>query len=373
MKIETQLIHAGKQKNESGAVMSPITLSTTFERAEDQLSFHEGYIYSRYDNPNRRAVETKLALMEQGEVAITFSSGLAAAMAVFHSLKIDDHIILPDDTYFGVRAILMNLYPQFRLHFTLVDMTDLAAVEAAILPNTTLIWLETPSNPAAKITDIQAVVRIAQKYNLLTCADNTWATPFFTLPLTLGVDIALHSTTKYFGGHSDILGGVLIFAKNNERAQFIRNYQKIGGAVPSPFDCWLLNRSLATFAVRMPVHASNAMALATYLSTHEAIEKVLYPGLPDDEGHHIAKKQMQHGFGGMLSILIKNGRENALDICKKLKIFTHATSLGGVESLIEHRKSIEGETSATPENLLRISCGIENINDLINDFEQALR
>jgi cystathionine gamma-synthase len=203
-------------------------------------------------------------------------------------------------------------------------------------------------------------------------ADNTWATPYFTKPIEYGVDIVLHSTTKYLGGHSDILGGALIFRQEDDRYLFIKDFQKLGGGVPSPFECWLLARSLATFAIRMPVHATNAMALASYLNDHEKIDAVYYPGLPDFPGHTIAKEQMKGGYGGMLSILVKGGREAALALCKELKLIRHATSLGGVESLIEHRKSAEGDLSSTPENLLRISVGVEHIDDLINDFQQAL-
>jgi cystathionine gamma-synthase len=368
----TSLIHSGNHHDNSGAVMQPIVLSTTFERGEDGLSFPEGYIYGRYGNPNRKALETKLALMEGGAAALAFSSGLAAAMAVFHSLKPGDHIIFPDDIYFGVRNIVAKLYPQWGLEFTSVDMADLTAIEAAIRPNTRLVWLETPSNPRVKVADIAEIVAIAQRHNCLTAADNTWATPYFTRPIELGVDIVLHSTTKYLGGHSDILGGALIFKADNELVTWMRDYQKIGGAVPSPFDCWLLCRSLATFEARMPIHANNAMQLAIFLNQHPGIEAVLYPGLVSDPYHVVAARQMKGGFGGMLSILVKGGQEAALRLCSRLKIVRHATSLGGVESLIEHRNSIEGPDSPSPVNLLRISVGIEHISDLIQDFKQAL-
>lgn len=372
MHLSTQLIHEGQMQDSSRAVMSPIVLSTTFERGEDGLSFPSGYAYSRHDTPNRHELEIKLALMEHGVAAVTFASGLTAATAVFQSLQSGQHILLPDDTYFGVRSILEQLFPQFGITFTLVDMLDAAAIEAAILPNTTLIWIESPSNPQVKVTDIAMVVAIAQKHGCFTVADNTWATPWFTNPLDMGVDIVLHSTTKYLGGHSDVLGGALIFKAADTRYEFIRTFQRTGGAVPSPFDCWLLCRSLATFALRMPVHAHNAMQLALFLSQEPAIELVMYPGLPSDPQHEIAKKQMKGGFGGMLSILVKGGRETALGICSGLKIFKHATSLGGVESLIEHRRSIEGESSPSPDHLLRISVGIEHIDDLIADFRQCL-
>ncbi len=372
MKLATQLIHEGNFEDSSRAVMSPIVLSTTFERGEDGLSHPSGYIYGRYGNPNRDALEKKLTLMENGVETVTFASGLTAALAVFQSLKSGDHIILPDDTYFGVRSILDKLFPQFGLTFSLVDYLNLDNVRKSIQANTKLIWLESPSNPSVKITDIQAIVKIAKENNCFTVADNTWATPYFTRPLDLGVDISLHSTTKYLGGHSDVLGGALVFKNADARYDFIRLFQKTGGAVPSPFDCWLLCRSLATFTARMPIHAKNAMQLAMFLEKHEAIEQVMYPGLESNPQYEIAKKQMTNGFGGMLSILVKGGQETALKICSNLQLFSHATSLGGVESLVEHRRSIEGETSPTPNNLLRISVGIEDGDDLVADFEQAL-
>lgn len=372
MELSTRIIHEDNVKDSSGAVMAPIVLSTTFERSEDGVSYPQGYLYARYDNPNRHSLESKLTMMENGAACVSFSSGLAAATAVFQSLQTGDHIILPDDTYFSIRSILDTMFSAFGLSYTLVNMHDLTNLQQAIQPNTKLIWIETPSNPLIKVTDIAAVVAIAKQHNCFTVADNTWATPYYTKPLELGVDIALHSTTKYLGGHSDILGGALIFKDANKGYEFVRACQKYGGAVPSPYDCWLLCRSLTTFIARMPIHANNAMQLAQYLETKTQIEKVLYPGLPSHPQHAIAKKQMINGYSGMLSILVKGGREKALQLAGALQLFTHATSLGGVESLIEHRKSIEGAASATPDNLLRISVGIEDVKDLIADFEQAL-
>jgi cystathionine gamma-synthase len=372
MKISTSLIHEHNVKHESGAVIAPIVMSTTFERNEDQLTYPQGYSYSRYDNPNRNSLEHKLAAIEGGIDAICFASGLAAATAVFQSLKSGDHIVIADDTYFSIRTILNTLYAGFGLSYTLVDLTHLENLENAIQPNTKLIWMESPSNPSIKVTDLKAVVQIANAHNCFTVADNTWATPFYTKPIELGVDIVLHSTTKYLGGHSDMLGGALIFKERNERTETIKKVQMFAGAVPSPFDCWLLNRSLTTFTARMTIHSSNALELAKFLEKEPKLDKVLYPGLLSHPQHIIAKKQMKGGYGGMLSILVKGGREPALKLCSHLKLFTHATSLGGVESLIEHRLSIESTDSKTPDNLLRISVGIEDIDDLIEDFKQAL-
>jgi cystathionine gamma-synthase len=370
--LSTLCVHEGNPPSGNGEIMPPIVMTTTFERQEDQLSYHNEYIYSRYDNPNRRTLELKLAAMEGGVKAIAYSSGLMAATAVFQSLKPGDHILMPNDIYFGVRKIVMRLYEQWNLSHDVVDMTDLDKVRAAIKPNTKLLWMETPSNPGVKISDIKGLVAIAKEYGLFTVADNTWATPYFTKPIELGVDIVLHSTTKYMGGHSDILGGALVFKAEDERYAFLKDFQKVGGGVPSPFECWLLCRSLATFAIRMPVHATNAMALAIYLEVHDKIEAVYYPGLQSFAGHEIAKQQMKGGFGGMLSILVRGGKEAALAVCKNLKMIRHATSLGGVESLIEHRKSAEGDLSLTPEHLLRISVGVEDVGDIIEDFKQAL-
>lgn len=397
MKIETLAIHAGNHGDPTtGAVVSPLILSTTFERAADGSIVEGRDIYTRASNPNRRALEEKLAALEGGSEAIAFASGQAATMSIFHSLGGNSHVILPDDIYYNTKVIIDNLYANFGLTCTAVDMTDLGAIKRAIKKNTKLIWVETPSNPSLKITDIQAVVKIAKAKNILVACDNTWATPFFTRPFELGVDLVMHSTTKYFGGHSDILGGCVITPpqpspKGRESevlpigatvatedlggvlSTAIRTFQTVGGAVPSPFDCWLLSRSLSTYAVRMPVHAQNAMKLATFLEAQPQIEKVNYPGLKSNEYHKVAKKQMLNGFGGMMSILVKGGQKEAMELASKLKIFKHATSLGGVESLIEHRYSVEGIHSTSPENLLRISVGIENIDDLIADFEQAFQ
>jgi cystathionine gamma-synthase len=372
LRPETLAIHAGNFEDNSRSVTNPIVLSTTFERGEDGISLPGGYLYNRYDNPNRHALEDKLAALENGAQAITFASGLTAAMAVMQTLGTGSHVILPDDIYFGVRNIIATLYERWGLSLTAVDMSNPKNVQKAIQKNTKLIWMETPSNPRLKLCDITAIAEIAKAKNILTACDNTWGTPYFQRPLELGVDISMHSTTKYLGGHCDILGGALIFREKNETSEFIKNYQTIGGAVPSPFDCWLLCRSLATFPARMPIHAKNAQTLANFLTTHPKIETVLFPGLKTDPYHKVAKKQMKNGFGGMLSILVKGGQESALKLTKNLEIFTHATSLGGVESLIEHRKSVEGIHSASPDNLLRVSVGLENVNDLIDDFTQAL-
>lgn len=372
-KLETDLIHQGYDaESTTGAVSMPIVLSTTFERAGDG-SFMQGRdIYTRASNPNRRALEEKLALLENGTDAIAFSSGQSATMSIMHSLQSGDHVLLPDDIYYGTKVMLQNLYSRFGLEFGNIDMTDLDLIYRSVKPNTKLIWIETPSNPSLKVSDIAEIVSIAKNKNIMTACDNTWATPYFTNPFDFGVDLIMHSSTKYFGGHSDILGGAVIVNGNETLAHKIRDFQILGGAVPSSFDSWLLCRSLATFPIRMKVHGDNAIALANYLNNHPKIEKVNYPGLSTNEYHKIASAQMKNGYGGMLSILVKGGAAEALRLASNLNTVTHATSLGGVESLVDHRQSAEGAHSVSPPNLLRVSVGIENIDDLIRDFDQAL-
>lgn len=371
--IETEIIHSGYQGDSStGAVAMPIVLSTTFERDVDG-SFKEGRdIYARSSNPNRKTLESKLAVLENGTDAISFASGQAATMSIFHTLSYGDHIILPDDIYYGTKVMLKELYASFGLTFDTIDMTDLTLVKNSIKTNTRLIWIETPSNPALKVTDIRAISDIAKEKNLLVACDNTWATPYYCQPFTLGVDCIMHSNTKYFGGHSDITGGSVIIKNNEALSKKIRAFQTLGGAVPSSFDSWLLCRSLATFPIRMKVHGDNAMQLADYLSKHPKIEKVNYPGLRTNEYHALSTSQMQNGYGGMMSILVKGGEAEALKLASNLKIVAHATSLGGVETLVDHRRSAEGAHSVSAPNLLRVSVGIENIQDLIGDFQQAL-
>lgn len=372
--LETKIIHQSIEIENTGSVVPPLVQSTTFAR-DSCGAFVDGRdIYTRASNPNRKLLENKLALLEEGIDAACFASGQAATISIFHSLGQGAHVILPDDIYYGTRLILENLYKNWNISFDAVDMSDFENIEKAIRPNTKLIWVESPSNPSLKICDIAAVATICKKKEIICAVDNTWATPYFTKPLLLGADVVMHSTTKYLGGHSDILGGTVVWGQqiNPDFAQSVRDFQTIGGGVPSPYDCWLLNRSLSTFYVRMSKHNTNALALAKFLESHPKIEKVFYPGLLSHKNHEIAKKQMSDGFGGMLSILIHGDEANCLRVASKLRIFQHATSLGGVESLVDHRRTAEGIHSLSPENLLRISVGIEKIEDLIEDFEQAL-
>lgn len=370
MKIETIAIHAGNKTDKAtGAVVQPLVQSTTFERNEDG-SYTDGNIYSRSSNPNRKSLEVVLAELEQGEDAAAFSSGNAAGMAVFQSLVPGTHIICPDDMYHGLRNQLKNLFADI-LEFDFIDINNTETLTAHIKPNTGLIWVETPSNPLLKITDIKKVVSIAKAKNIKVVCDNTFATPICQQPLLLGADIVMHSSTKYFGGHSDLMGGVLITAKNSDWWAQIRRIQEMGGAIPSPFDCYMLVRSIKTLPYRMRGHVQNAQMLTEYLSVHPKVEQVLYPGLPSHPEYAIAKEQML-AFGGMLSFCLKGGEDEARRVINKLKLFTRATSLGGVESLIEHRATVEGPDTKTPFNLLRVSVGLEHIDDLIEDLKQAL-
>lgn len=369
--VETLAVHAGEaDEREAGAVMPPIHLSTTFERGADG-GYPSGFVYSRGDNPNRQALERTLAALEGGEIAAAFASGMAAIMAVFQSLEGGAHLVLPDDVYFGASALARDVFVRWGLAVSTADMADPDAVARQIRPETALIWVETPSNPMLKITDIEAVARIAHEAGAICACDNTWPSPVLQQPLALGADLVVHSTTKYLGGHSDLLGGAVIARADDDRFARIRTVQTIGGAVPSPFDCWLLMRSIRTLPYRMRAHSQNARRVAAFLADHPVVARVHYPGLPSHPGHAIAARQMRD-FGGMLSIQMKGGAEAARRLANRVRLFTQATSLGGVESLIEHRASVEGPGTTTPDDLLRLSIGLEHVDDLIADLEQAL-
>lgn len=373
LKFETRAIKSTlNELTHVKPVSTPIYLSSTYERNPDG-TYNNDFQYTRSDNPNRRILENSIAQLENGEVCFAFSSGMAAISAILQSLKTGDHIILPDDVYFNIYTLMTDVFERWGLEASLVDMSDLKIVENAIKSNTTMIWVETPSNPQLKITDIQAVANLASAHDAILVVDNTWPSPVLQNPLDLGADMVMHSTTKYFGGHSDVLGGCVVLKENNEMAERIHNIQKLAGAVPSPFDCWLITRGIQTLHLRVMAQTKSAQSLAEFLETHPKVKKVSYPGLKSHAQHVIAKKQMVNGFGAMLSVLIKGDEQNAIDVSNKLTHFTTATSLGGVESLVEHRSSVEGLNSQTPENLLRISVGLENIDDLIDDWKQALK
>lgn len=370
MKIETIAIHAGNSIDEhTKAAIQPITLSTTFERGEDG-EYPGGYVYSRADNPNRKSLENVIAQLEGAASAAAFSSGNAAGGAVFQALGPGVHIIAPDDMYHGLRNQLLQVF-QGIIEVDFIDLSNLEAVKKGIKSNTKLIWIETPSNPLLKVCDIQAIAQIAKEHGILVVCDNTFSTPMLQRPLELGCDLVMHSSTKYLGGHSDVIGGALATLKDNDFWKKIKNVQVLSGAVPAPFDCYMTVRGIKTLPYRMRAHTENANQIAVFLNSHPGVEKVFYPGLSDHPGHDIAKKQMS-SFGGMLSFLVKGGSNEARKLVNSVKIFTQATSLGGVESLIEHRASVEGPETKTPQNLIRVSVGLENPIDLIDDLNQAL-
>ena len=370
MRIETLAIHAGHRPERTRDVTPAIHLSTTFQKADDG-SLPGGYLYSRTGNPNREALEDALAALEEGAAALAFSSGSAATMAVFQALSPGDHVIAPEDAYYGTAVLLKTLMSHWGLKFTLLNMQDLQAVQRAVTPATRLIWTETPSNPLLNVTDLRAVIAIAGKAGALVACDNTWATPLLQQPLKLGADVVMHSVTKYLSGHSDVLSGALVFREKGPLLEKCRSIQHEGGAVPSPFECWLALRGLQTFPYRVRAHSENAQKVAGFLATQPKIEAVHYPGLSSHPGHSVAAGQMS-GFGGMLSIQVRGGQAEAFKLCAAVKLFTHATSLGGPHSLIEHRASVEGANTRSPQNLLRLSIGLEHPDDLIEDLTQAL-
>jgi cystathionine gamma-synthase len=392
--LETLAIHAGHVVDPAtGAVTMPIHLSTTYERAVDG-TFPKGFIYTRDANPTRHALETCLAALEGGAAALAFASGSAATMSVFQALGPGAHVVAPHDAYYGTGALLRDVFAPWGLGATFVDMTDLDEVaralraaartietrqaaggEAAGGPRL-LLWVETPSNPRVRVSDLAALVALAREVGALVAVDNTWATPVATRPLALGADLVMHSTTKFLGGHSDLLGGALVAHADDAFVARLRTLQKTGGAVPSPFDCWLLLRGIRTLPWRVRAHSANAMTVANALAAHPAVEAVHYPGLPDDPGHAVATRQMAASgtplYGGMLALRVRGARAEALAMAGRLRLVTRATSLGGPETLIEHRASIEGARTQAPENLLRLSVGLEHPDDVIADLVQAL-
>lgn len=369
--IETLCVHAGHAPDAATAAISPpIHLSTTFERDADG-SYPKGFSYARAANPNRTQLETCLAALEGGSEALAFSSGVAAAMTVFQALKPGDHVICTQDAYHGVQRLLREVLQPWQLRVSFVDAADADAVRKALTPVTQLIWVETPSNPLLRITDLAAIAEIARRAHALTVCDNTFATPVLQRPFDYGMDFSMHSATKYLGGHSDVLGGAIVARTASAFSERLRLLQSEAGAVPSPFDCWLLLRGAATLHLRVRAQTENAVRIAGFLVEHQAVENVFYPGLESHPGHALAKQQMR-GFGAMLSFTLRGGAAAAMCVVANAKLFTRATSLGGVESLIEHRASMEGPDTKTPGNLVRVSVGVEHAGDLIADLDQAL-
>jgi cystathionine gamma-synthase len=373
MKLETVAVHVAAQIDPSTrAVAPPIHLSTTFEHGPEFVP-GTGYLYQRYTNPTQDRLEEALAALDGGAAALAYASGMAAGTAVLQALPPGSHVLMADDTYFAFRRLAALQFAQWQLEWSLVDMADLAAVRAAIRPNTVLLWAETPSNPLIKISDVAALADIAHAHGARLLVDATFATPVLLQPIALGADIVLHSTTKYFGGHSDVLGGALVLSAAEAERNHARfgELRKLTGATPSPFNSWLVLRGIRSLPCRVQQQSRSAAALANFLAAHPAVDRVHYPGLTGHPNHTVAARQMKMP-GGMLSVQIAGGREAALRVAGALTLFVNATSLGGVESLIEHRASVEGAGTPTPDNLLRLSVGLEHIDDLIVDFEQAL-
>jgi cystathionine gamma-synthase len=367
----TLAVHAGAESDpETGAVAPPIHLATTFKHgpAGERIA---GYEYQRESNPTQDRLETALTALEGGEAALAFGSGMAAITAAFESLPNGARVLIPDDCYSGLRFLAREFLPERGLDVVAVDMSDLAAVEHACSQAVALVWVETPSNPRMKISDIAALAGLAHAHGALLACDNTFATPVLQQPLALGADLVMHSTTKYFGGHSDVLGGALVFAQGAGFHERVRHRRHITGAVLAPFSAWLTLRGFRSLPARMALHCANARRLAQALAAHPRIERVNYPGLATHAGHEIAARQM-HDFGGMLSVELRGERAETLAVAGRLRLFTNATSLGGCESLVEHRASVEGRTPVSPQNLLRISVGLEYADDLINDWMYAL-
>ena len=367
----TLAVHAGAEPDPgTGAVAPPIHLSTTFRHgpAGERLA---GYEYQREGNPTQDRLEAALAMLEGGARALAYASGMAAITGVLDSLPRGSRLLIPDDCYSGLRYLAREFLPERGIDVVAIDMADLAKVTDACRFPVAMVWLETPSNPLLKVSDIQAVAAIAHAAGALLACDNTFATPVLQRPLALGADMVMHSTTKYFGGHSDVLGGALVFARDDALCGRVAHRRHITGAVLSPFSAWLTLRGCRSLPARMALHCANARRLADALAAHPAIERVNYPGLASHPGHAVATRQMGD-YGAMLSIQVRGGRDAALAATGKLRLFTNATSLGGCESLIEHRASVEGTNPVSPQNLLRVSVGLEHIDDLIADFEQAL-
>ncbi|MEV0686084.1 cystathionine gamma-synthase [Nocardia sp. NPDC050378] len=374
--FSTRAVHAGYEPDpQTGAVNVPIYASSTF--AQDGVGgMRGGYEYARTGNPTRTALEANLAALESGSYGRAFASGMAATDCALRAvLRPGDHIVIPDDAYGGTFRLIDKVFSQWGIEHSPAHIANLDEVRAAIRPNTKLVWIETPTNPLLSIGDIPALADIAHAAGAKLVVDNTFATPYLQQPLLLGADIVVHSTTKYLGGHSDVVGGALI-TNDEELDKAFAFLQNGAGAVPGPFDAFLTLRGIKTLAVRMEKHCDNAEVIAEFLSNHPAISKVIYPGMPTHPGYEVAQKQMRRS-GGMISVRLAGGREAALKFCSRTTIFTLAESLGGIESLIEHpgamtHASTEGSALEVPADLVRLSVGIEDISDLLADIEQAL-
>ena len=376
----TRAIHGGQHPDPlTGAVMTPIYATSTY--AQESPGVNKGYEYSRSLNPTRLAFENAIADLESGTIGFAFASGLSAISTTLELLDSGDHVIAADDLYGGSFRLFDKVRKRSAgLEFSFVDLSDLKAVEAAIRPNTKLIWIETPTNPMLKLCDLEAIAALARRRGVLTAADNTFASPYVQRPLELGVDIVMHSTTKYLNGHSDIIGGCVAVGENADVAARLKFLQNAIGAVASPFDSYLALRGVKTLAIRMRQHCESALKIATWLEGQDAVGRVIYPGLKSHPQHDLATRQMTGGFGGIISVVLNKDLDGARKMLERVRIFTLAESLGGVESLIEHpaimtHASIPAEQRAAlgiSDSLIRLSVGIEDADDLIGDLQQAL-
>ncbi|WP_406092071.1 cystathionine gamma-synthase [Kitasatospora purpeofusca] len=374
--FETLAIHAGQEADpQTGAVVTPIYQVSTYKQ-DGVGGLRGGYEYSRSANPTRTALEECLAALEGGSRGLAFASGLAAEDTLLRTiLKPGDHIVIPNDAYGGTFRLFAKVLTRWGVEFSVANTQDLSTVREALRPNTRAVWVETPSNPLLGITDLAALAGIAHGAGALLVVDNTFASPYLQQPIALGADVVVHSTTKYMGGHSDVVGGALVIAEAG-LAEEVAYHQNAMGAVSGPFDAWLVLRGIKTLGVRMDRHSSNAEKVAELLAGHPKVSQVLYPGLPEHPGHEIAAKQMK-AFGGMVSFRVNGGEEAAVEVCNRAELFTLGESLGGVESLIEHpgrmtHASVAGSALEVPADLVRVSVGIESIDDLLADLQQAL-
>lgn len=374
-RFETRAIHDGQDPDPTtGAVIPPIYQTSTF--AQSAPATHKGYEYARTGNPTRTALETCLASLEEGNHGLAFASGMAAITAVAYLLNPGDRVVAPDDVYGGTHRLFVRVLRRYGIEAAFVDMTNVAGVEAALRPGARMVLVETPTNPYLKILDIAAISDLAHRRDALVVVDNTFASPYFQRPLALGADLVVHSTTKYLGGHSDVVGGAVV-TTSREIHDTLMFHQNAVGAVPGPFDCWLVLRGIRTLGVRMDRHAANAMEVASFLRSHPAVQRVFYPGLPDHPGHDVARRQMS-GFGGMMSFTVRGGAAAARAVASATQVFILGESLGGVESLIDHpasmtHASLAGSPLQIDDALVRLSVGIEHAQDLIDDLAQALK
>jgi cystathionine gamma-synthase/cystathionine gamma-lyase len=377
MKFSTKAIHAGQEPDPTtGAIIPPVYQTSTY--VQEGLNQHKGFEYARTQNPTRFALEECLAALEGAKYGLCFGSGLAAEGNIMNLLSSGDHVICGDDVYGGTYRLFEKVWKRYGITFTYVDASDASKVKAAIQPNTKMIWIETPTNPLLRLCDIKAIAEVAKAGKQITVVDNTFASPYLQNPIALGADIVVHSVTKYIGGHSDVIGGAVLTSRD-DLYETLKFHQNAVGAVPGPWDCWLVLRGVKTLAVRMEAHQKNAMTIAQYLEKHPAVEKVMYPGLPSHPQHALAKAQM-NGFGGMVSFVLKGGEESARQFLGSTKLFSLAESLGGVESLVCHPVSMthgsipkaERDARGVVDALVRLSVGIEDIDDLVKDLEAGL-